>query len=130
MRSRGWAELYDWRLDRDSATPVFRQIYAQVRAAVLARTLGPGTRLPSSRALAAQLGAARASVVAAYDQLLAEGYVFGRTGSGTYVSGARRRRHRRALSPNSLHRRRKPTNGRSTPGARSSTRARSRSGAS
>ena len=86
MRSRGWAELYDWRLDRDSATPVFRQIYGQVRAAVLARTLGPGTRLPSSRALAAQLGAARASVVAAYEQLLAEGYVFGRTGSGTYVS--------------------------------------------
>src|SRR5260370_39331946 len=86
MRSRGWAELYDWRLDRDSATPVFRQIYAQVRAAVLARTLGPGTRLPSSRALAAQLGAARASVVAAYEQLLAEGYAFGRTGSGTYVS--------------------------------------------
>ena len=77
MRSRGWAELYDWRLDRDSATPVFRQIYAQVRAAVLARTLGPGTRLPSSRALAAQLGAARASLVAAYEQLLAEGYVFG-----------------------------------------------------
>jgi len=59
MRSRGWAELYDWRLDRDSATPVFRQIYAQVRAAVLARTLGPGTRLPSSRALAVELGAAR-----------------------------------------------------------------------
>src|SRR5260370_36768860 len=86
MRSRGWAELYDWRLDGDSATPVFRQIYAQVRAAVLSRTLGPGTRLPSSRALAAQLGAARASVVAAYEQLLAEGYAFGRTGSGTYVS--------------------------------------------
>ena len=85
MRSRGWAELYDWRLDRDSATPVFRQIYAQVRAAVLARTLGPGTRLPSSRALAVELGAARASVVAAYEQLLAEGYVFGRTGSGTSV---------------------------------------------
>jgi GntR family transcriptional regulator / MocR family aminotransferase len=86
MRSRGWAELYDWRLDRGSATPVFRQIYTQVRAAVLARTLGPGTRLPSSRALAAQLGAARASVVTAYEQLLAEGYVFGRTGSGTYVA--------------------------------------------
>src|SRR5260221_14057672 len=86
MRSRGWAELYDWRLDRDSATPVFRQIYAQVRAAVLSRTLGPGTRLPSSRALAAQLGAARASVVAAYEQLLAEGYAFGRPGPGTYAA--------------------------------------------
>jgi len=106
MRSRGWAELYDWRLDRDSATPVFRQIYAQVRAAVLARTLGPGTRLPSSRALAVELGAARASVVAAaYEQLLAEGYVFGRTGSGTYVStdvpeavvAAARRRNRATL---------------------------------
>src|SRR5262245_37612205 len=102
MRSRGWAELYDWRLDRGSATPVCLQIYGQVRAAVLARTLGPGTRLPSSRALAAQLGAARASVVAAYEQLLAEGYVFGRTGSGTYVAtdlpeavvGAARRRNR------------------------------------
>ena len=124
MRSRGWAELYDWRLDRDSATPVFRQIYGQVRAAVLARTLGPGTRLPSSRALAAQLGAARASVVAAYEQLLAEGYVFGRIGSGTYVS---------TDLPEAVvaaARRRKPTNGRSTPGARSSMRARSGSGAS
>ena len=37
MRSRGWAELYDWRLDRDSAPPVFRQIYAQVRASTAAR---------------------------------------------------------------------------------------------
>jgi GntR family transcriptional regulator/MocR family aminotransferase len=36
--------------------------------------------------LAAWLGAARASVVAAYDQLLAEGYIVGRIGSGTYVS--------------------------------------------
>jgi len=82
----GWAELYDWRLDRESAVPIFRQIYAQIRAAVLSRALAPGARLPATRALAAQLGAARASVVAAYDQLLAEGYIVGRVGSGTYVS--------------------------------------------
>src|SRR5262245_56458116 len=58
-----------------------------------------------SRHLAAQLGAARASVVAAYEQLLAEGYVFGLTGSGTYVStdlpeavvAAARRRNRATL---------------------------------
>jgi len=55
----------------------------QIRAAVLSRALAPGARLPATRALAAQLGAARASVVAAYDQLLAEGYIVGRVGSGT-----------------------------------------------
>jgi len=53
---------------------------------VLSRALAPGARLPATRALAAWLGAARASVVAAYDQLLAEGYIVGRIGSGTYVS--------------------------------------------
>jgi GntR family transcriptional regulator/MocR family aminotransferase len=82
----GWAELYDWRLDRGSAVPVFRQIYMQVRGAVLSRVLMPGARLPATRKLAIRLGAARASVVAAYDQLLAEGYIVGRVGSGTYVS--------------------------------------------
>lgn len=53
---------------------------------MLSRALAPGARLPATRALAAWLGAARASVVAAYDQLLAEGYIVGRIGSGTYVS--------------------------------------------
>ena len=86
MPPRGWADLYGWHLDRGDGTPLFRQIYLQVRAGVLSGALAPGSRLPSSRALARRLGVARASVVAAYEQLLVEGYADGRAGSGTFVS--------------------------------------------
>jgi GntR family transcriptional regulator / MocR family aminotransferase len=84
--SRGWAELYAWQLDRTSRTPLSRQLYMQVRSAVLSGALRAGTRVPSSRAMAAKLGLARASVVSAYEQLLAEGYVESRHGSGTFIS--------------------------------------------
>ncbi len=63
-----------------------RQLYGQVRELVLSGRLAPGARLPSSRGLARDLGCARNTVVAAYDQLLSEGYLEGRHGSGTYVS--------------------------------------------
>ena len=87
MRSEGLADLYDWRLDRATGTPpLFRQIYVQVRAAILSGALAPGTKLPSSRAMATKLGVARASAVAAYEQLLTEGYIIARAGSGTFVS--------------------------------------------
>ena len=84
--SRGWADLYAWRLDRASRSPLSRQVYAQVRSAVLSGALRAGTRMPSTRAMAVRLGVARASVVAAYEQLLAEGYVESRHGSGTFIS--------------------------------------------
>jgi DNA-binding transcriptional regulator YhcF (GntR family) len=84
--SRGWADLYAWQLDRASRTPLSRQIYMQVRSAVLSGALRAGARMPSSRAMASKLGVARASVVAAYEQLLAEGYVESRHGSGTFIS--------------------------------------------
>jgi GntR family transcriptional regulator/MocR family aminotransferase len=85
MRSPGWADLFGWQVDRGDGTPLFRQIALQVRGAVLAGALRPGTRLPSSRAMASQLGVVRASVVAAYEQLLAEGAVECRPGAGTFV---------------------------------------------
>ena len=85
--SQGWADLYGWQLDRASRTPLSRQIYMQVRSAVLSGALRAGTRVPSSRVMASQLGVARASVVSAYEQLLAEGYVESRHGSGTFISG-------------------------------------------
>jgi GntR family transcriptional regulator / MocR family aminotransferase len=83
---QGWADVYRWQIDRRSGASPRRQIYVQVRAGVLSGALKPGTKLPSTRAMAGHLGAARASVVAAYEQLLAEGYVDGRAGSGTYIS--------------------------------------------
>ncbi len=73
-------------LDRDGAEPLQRQLYRQVREAVLAGRLAPGTRLPSSRGLARELRCSRNTVVGAYDQLYSEGYLEGQLGSGTYVS--------------------------------------------
>ena len=61
---------------------------AALREAVQAGRLAPGTRLPSSRALAADLGIARNTVAEAYGQLVAEGWLTARQGSGTRVAAA------------------------------------------
>ena len=58
-----------------------------LREAIRSGRLPPATRVPSSRALAAELGVARGTVSAAYDQLVAEGFLSARTGSGTVVAG-------------------------------------------
>jgi GntR family transcriptional regulator/MocR family aminotransferase len=73
-------------LDRAAAAPLQQQLYDQVREIILAGGLAPGTRLPSSRALAGELGCSRNTVVSAFDQLLSEGYLEGHAGSGTFVS--------------------------------------------
>ncbi len=57
-----------------------------LRAAVRSGRLAPGTRLPATRRLAAELGLARGTVRAAYDQLITEGYLTARQGSGTAVA--------------------------------------------
>lgn len=62
-----------------------KQIYAGVRSAILSGKLASGARLPSTRDLAEQTGVSRSVILEAYDQLLAEGFVVGRSGSGTYV---------------------------------------------
>lgn len=66
--------------------PLFRQVYQGMRQAILGGALGAGDRLPSTRDLAEQLGISRTVVVLAYEHLLAEGFITGRGGSGTYVS--------------------------------------------
>jgi GntR family transcriptional regulator/MocR family aminotransferase len=73
-------------IDRDSRVPLYQQIYEGYRRAILAGHLRPGQRIPSTRALAAELGVSRLPVLAAYEQLLNEGYFAGRRGSGTYVN--------------------------------------------
>ncbi|HEX4067555.1 MAG TPA: PLP-dependent aminotransferase family protein [Acidobacteriaceae bacterium] len=69
-----------------SGEPLFRQVYRGLRQAILSGALRARDRLPSTRDLAEQLGISRTVVLLAYDQLLAEGFVSGRGGSGTYVS--------------------------------------------
>ena len=83
---KSWADLYAFEVTRAEHTPLFHQLYRQLRSAILSRRLRPGTRLPSTRELASQLGVSRSAAVAAYEQLLAEGYTSGRRGSGTYIS--------------------------------------------
>jgi GntR family transcriptional regulator / MocR family aminotransferase len=75
-------------LERRSSTPLQRQIYDQLRTAILSGTLSSGARVPSTRELAADLGVSRNTVAGAFDQLLAEGYLEGRVGSGTFVAEA------------------------------------------
>jgi GntR family transcriptional regulator/MocR family aminotransferase len=70
----------------DGRGPLYQQLYRAVRAAILGGRLKPETRLPSSRDLARDLALSRNTVVLAYEQLAAEGYVRGKGGSGTYVS--------------------------------------------
>lgn len=66
--------------------PVNRQLYRCIRQAILDQILVVNTRLTSSRTLALELGISRNTVLYAYEQLLAEGYLESRAGSGTYVT--------------------------------------------
>jgi GntR family transcriptional regulator/MocR family aminotransferase len=87
MGRGGAAELAGVALDRAGPGPLHRQLCDGVRAAILAGQLRAGTRLPATRDLASRLGVSRLTVQTAFDQLVAEGYLEGRRGSGTYVAG-------------------------------------------
>ncbi|MDQ3426490.1 MAG: PLP-dependent aminotransferase family protein [Gemmatimonadota bacterium] len=75
-------------IDRSSGVPIHRQIYESVRRAILDGLLRPGQRVPSTRTLAVELDVSRLPVLTAYEQLLHEGYLVGRLGSGTFISAA------------------------------------------
>lgn len=72
--------------ERQTAIPLFRQLYSRIREAILSGQLEGGTRLPPTRELAAQLQVSRNTVINAFEQLIAEGYLEGKVGSGTYVA--------------------------------------------
>ena len=63
-----------------------RQLYRQFRRRIAEGSLGAGEKIPSSRRLSEELGVARNVVLDAYGQLLSEGYLEARAGSGTYVA--------------------------------------------
>jgi GntR family transcriptional regulator/MocR family aminotransferase len=73
-------------LDRSRTRGLRVQIEDALRAAIRSGRLAPGTALPSSRALATDLSVTRGVVVSAYDQLISEGYLVSRHGSGTVVN--------------------------------------------
>jgi GntR family transcriptional regulator len=72
-------------IDPRSPTPLYEQIAARVRVAVAAGDLAPGDALPSVRALARDLRVNPATVVQAYRDLAADGFVEMRHGQGTFV---------------------------------------------
>lgn len=73
-------------LEKGSGKPLYMQICDTLRQQIIAGYLAPGTRLPFSRNYAIEIGVSRTSVVAAFEQLQAEGYINSRQGSGSYVT--------------------------------------------
>jgi len=73
-------------LNLDQNGPLYRQIYRALRDQILKGMRTAGTPIPPSRQLAAELGCSRNIVTLAYEQLLAEGYLRSRRGSGTFVA--------------------------------------------
>jgi len=74
--------------DADGDLPRYRVLYQAIRESILGHRLPPGTRLPSTRELARELGLSRNTVLSTFEGLLAEGFIHARAGSGTYVAQA------------------------------------------
>ena len=72
-------------IDRDRAEPLSLQIVRQLQEAIELGRVAAGTQLPSTRSLARTLGVSRNTVLTAYDELAARGFVRGRRGAGMYV---------------------------------------------
>ena len=74
------------RLDPDGPTPLYRQIYDALRHDILQGVLAAGQRLAATRVMAEGLSVSRNTVLEAIEQLVAEGYLTSRVGSGTFVA--------------------------------------------
>jgi GntR family transcriptional regulator / MocR family aminotransferase len=89
-RPERFAALSSLDIDVGRRGTIRAQLLAQLRAAIVDLRLPSGARLPSTRAVAKRLGISRSTVTDVFDQLLSEGYLVARHGSGTYVSPAQR----------------------------------------
>jgi GntR family transcriptional regulator / MocR family aminotransferase len=74
------------RVDPGSDAPLTRQLYDLLRSLILKGRLSVGDRLPATRDLSQQLKIGRNTVIAAYGQLLVEGFATARSGGGTWVA--------------------------------------------
>ncbi|MDQ0577444.1 MocR-like pyridoxine biosynthesis transcription factor PdxR [Agromyces albus] len=86
-------------IDRDAAQPIGVQLVAGLRRGILTGSLRPGDPVPSTRALASELGVSRSAVVAAFEQLAGEGYLEMRQGAATRVAAIEHDRAAVAASP-------------------------------
>src|ERR1700760_3715552 len=77
-------------VDRDGERPLRAQLEDQLRDGIRRGALHADTPLPSTRALAAELGVSRGVVVEAYAQLVAEGFLVARAGAATRVASVAR----------------------------------------
>lgn len=81
-------ELRGLKLDSKKAGTRRQQLYLALRQSILDGSLTSGSQLPSSRDLASQLSLGRNTVIGAYEQLKAEGYIQSHTGAGSFVASA------------------------------------------
>ncbi|MDF1760426.1 MAG: PLP-dependent aminotransferase family protein [Coxiellaceae bacterium] len=79
-------ELYDIELEAASDKPLYQQLYTAIRQQILIKRLLAGMQIPASRELAKALQVSRNTVQRAIDQLLTEGYIEARRGSGVFVA--------------------------------------------
>ncbi len=73
-------------IDKSDDQPIKVQLYKKIKDSILQGIIPSNTKVPSTRALARELQIARSTVVECYEQLSAEGYLYGKEGSGTFVS--------------------------------------------
>jgi DNA-binding transcriptional MocR family regulator len=73
-------------LDRKSTDPLYTQIANYMRRLIETEALKPGVKLPATRELAVEVGVDRATIVAAYDELVAQGFATAHVGQGTFVA--------------------------------------------
>ncbi|KVA10699.1 DNA-binding protein [Burkholderia latens] len=88
-----------WVPGEHGGTSMHRELYELIKSEILEGTLPGGSRLPPSRVLGWELGISRNTVLNAYDQLLAEGYVTATTGRGTFVTDVPSRPTQHPLVP-------------------------------
>ena len=86
MKYSAGALIALFELNKNNPATLYKQIYNTLRSAILNAELPAGTRLPSSRILASELGVSRNTVVLAFEQLQAEGFITSGIGKGTFIS--------------------------------------------
>ena len=86
VKSKSSTLLATLEIDRSASAPIYRQLEDFLRRMILNGALYPKQKLPSTRALAHELGVSRITVKSVYEQLISEGYAQAKTGAGTFIS--------------------------------------------